>query len=123
VRGACSRAPRQPWAFEAREFLRTRLVGKEVSFTTTHALPPSSSGTDEAPVARDIGAAELAGRDVAAEVLKAGWARVKDVKREPADDDARKLEAEAEARAAGLGIWNPHGQKVPRAPGVRSRRC
>jgi staphylococcal nuclease domain-containing protein 1 len=95
-------------------------VGKEVAFTTTHALPPSASGTDDAPVARDIGAAALAGRDVAGEVLKAGWARVKDAK--GADEDARKAELEAEARAAGLGIWNPHGQKVRRArawPGGR----
>jgi hypothetical protein len=105
----------QPWAFESREFLRARLVGKEITFTISHSLPPSSStpaSADDAPVSRDIGAAELAGRDIASEVLKNGWAKLKELKRdrEPTEEDTRKKELEAEARSAGLGVWNPHGQ-------------
>jgi hypothetical protein len=75
-------------------------------------LPASSSNTDEAPVPRDIGNAEFSGRDIAGEVLRNGWAKVKEMKREPTDEDTRKRDLEAEAKAAGKGIWNPHGPQV-----------
>lgn len=96
----------QDWAFESREFLRALAVGKPVTFTSTHSLPPS----DDVP--RDIGTAEINGVDLASELLKNGWAKLKDLKRDPTDEDIRKREIEAEARAAGKGIWNPHGPKV-----------
>ncbi|KAI0661175.1 transcription factor [Cubamyces menziesii] len=96
----------EDWAFESREFLRALAVGKPVTFTSTHALPPS----DDVP--RDIGTAEINGVDLASELLKNGWAKLKELKRDPTDEDARKREIEAEARAAGKGIWNPHGPKA-----------
>ena len=96
----------QDRAFESREFLRAHAVGKPVTFTSTHALPPS----DDVP--RDIGTAEINGVDLASELLQNGWAKLKDLKRDPTEEDARKREIEAEARAAGKGVWNPHGPKV-----------
>lgn len=81
-------------------------VGKPVSFTSTHSLPPNDD------ITRDIGIAEVAGLDVTSELLKNGWAKVKDLKREPTEDDTRKHDLEAEAKAAGLGLWNPHGPQV-----------
>jgi staphylococcal nuclease domain-containing protein 1 len=81
-------------------------IGKPISFTSTHSLPPNDD------VTRDIGTAEIGGLDVTSELLKNGWAKVKDLKRDPTDDDTRKRELEAEAKAAGLGVWNPHGPQV-----------
>ncbi|KZV69559.1 transcription factor [Peniophora sp. CONT] len=97
----------EPWAFEAREFLRALAVGKECTFTSAHSLGPSA---DDIP--RDLGTAEIGGLDVATELLRAGWAKVKELKRDPTDEDNRRRDVEAEARAAGKGIWNPHGQKA-----------
>lgn len=96
----------QPWAFESREFLRACAVGKEISFTSTYSLPPN----DEVP--RDIGSAEVGGVDLASEVLKSGWAKLKEAKREATDEDLRKKELENEAKTAGKGLWNPHGPQV-----------
>ena len=91
---------------DQREFLRALAVGKPVTFTSTHSLPAS----DDVP--RDIGTAEINGVDLASELLKTGWAKLKDFKRDPTDEDLRKKDLEAEARSAGKGIWNPHGPKV-----------
>lgn len=81
-------------------------VGKEISFTSTHSL----SSNDDVP--RDIGNAEIGGLDLACELLRSGWGRLKDMKREPTDEDVRKREIESEAKNAGKGLWNPHGPQV-----------
>ncbi|KAF8070533.1 hypothetical protein FPV67DRAFT_1025672 [Lyophyllum atratum] len=96
----------EPWAFESREFLRAFAVGKEISFTSAHSLPSN----DDVP--RDLGSAEIGGVDLASELLKNGWAKMKEVKREPTDEDLRKRELENEAKAAGKGFWNPHGPQA-----------
>lgn len=96
----------QLWAFESRDFLRALTVGKEISFTSTHSLPTN----DDVP--RDLGTAEVGGVDVASEVLKNGWAKVKELKRDPTEEDQKNKDLEAEARVAGKGLWNPHGPKV-----------
>ncbi|EAU91580.2 transcription factor [Coprinopsis cinerea okayama7 len=97
----------EPWAFEAREFLRQLAVGKEITFTTIHSL---SSSTDDVP--RDLGSGEINGQDLTTELLRAGWAKLKEIKREPSEEDLKKREIETEAKAAGRGIWNPHGQQA-----------
>ncbi|TFK73990.1 transcription factor [Pluteus cervinus] len=91
-------------AYESREFLRTLLVGKEVTFTSIHSLA-LSSGEDSVP--RDIGSAEINGLDVTTELLKNGWVKLKESKREPTDDDNRRKDLENEAKAASKGLWNP----------------
>lgn len=93
----------QPWAYEAREYLRTRVVGKPVTFTVAHSL----SSNDDTP--RDIGSVDMQGVDITTQLLKAGWAKLKEMKREPTEADLKKRDLEAEAKAAGKGIWNPHG--------------
>jgi staphylococcal nuclease domain-containing protein 1 len=52
------------------------------------------------------------------ELLSQGWAKVKDIKREPTEDDQRRKGLESEAKSAGRGQWNPHGPKV-HASGLR----
>ncbi|EPQ57603.1 hypothetical protein GLOTRDRAFT_99467 [Gloeophyllum trabeum ATCC 11539] len=98
----------EPWAFESREFLRTHAVGKEITFTSTHSLPPSER--DDIP--RDIGSGEIGGVDLTSEVLRNGWAKLKDLKRDPTEEDLRRKDLENEAKAAGKGVWNPHGPQA-----------
>lgn len=96
----------QPWAFESREFLRALTVGKEVSFTSIHSLPSN----DDVP--RDLGNADIGGVDLTTELLKNGWAKTKDLKRDPTEEDQKRKELETEAKNAGKGLWNPHGPQV-----------
>lgn len=94
------------WAFEAREHLRALSVGKEVTFTSTYSVPPTDGTT------RDFGHASINGIDLATELLKSGWAKPKDIKREPTEEDLQRRALESEAKAAGLGLWNPDGPPV-----------
>ena len=94
------------------------MVGKPITFTVTHELPPNEG------IPRDIGNAEIGGADLASELLRNGWAKLKDLKRDPTDDDVRKRELEGESKAAGKGVWNPHGPKVGSQMGVETNgRC
>lgn len=94
--------------------MRSLCVGKEVSFTSIHSLP---LGTDDIP--RDLGNAELPGGiDIATELLRAGWAKTKEIKREPTEDDNKRRDLENEARTGGKGMWNPQGAKVRTFPVV-----
>jgi staphylococcal nuclease domain-containing protein 1 len=72
-------------------------------------LPPN----DDVP--RDFGTAEIGGLDVGSELLKNGWAKVKEHKRDPTEEDLKKKDIEVEAKGAGKGLWNPHGPKVRRS--------
>ncbi|KAG1737619.1 hypothetical protein EDB19DRAFT_1909600 [Suillus lakei] len=96
----------EPWAFESRDFLRALAVGKEISFTSTHSFPSNDD------VTRDFGIADIGGVDVASEMLKNGWAKVKESKRDPTEDDIRKRDIEVEAKATGKGLWNSHGPQA-----------
>lgn len=49
---------------------------------------------------------------MSSELLRNGWAKLKEIKREPNEEDLKKRELESEAKAAGRGVWNPHGQAV-----------
>ncbi|GBE81492.1 Staphylococcal nuclease domain-containing protein [Sparassis crispa] len=104
--GTATRPDEQDWAFESREFLRALAVGKPVTFTTVHSLPPN----DDVP--RDLGSAEINGQDLASELLRNGWVRLKELKHDPTEEDMRKRDLENEAKAAGKGLWNPHGPKA-----------
>ncbi|KAF8608810.1 transcription factor [Ceratobasidium sp. AG-I] len=95
----------EPWAYECREFLRQFAVGKAISFTSTFSLPPK----DDIP--SDFGIAEINGQNVANEVLRAGFARCKDIKREPTEEDTRRKDLETEAHNGMVGMWNPQGPK------------
>ncbi|KDQ53594.1 hypothetical protein JAAARDRAFT_72541 [Jaapia argillacea MUCL 33604] len=98
----------EPWAFESREFLRALAVGKEITFTSIHSLPPSA----HEDVPRDLGNGEIGGVDLTIELLKHGWAKCKETKREAGEEENKRKEIENEAKAAGKGIWNPHGPKA-----------
>ncbi len=97
----------QPWAYESREFLRALAVGKQIHFNITHALGPSNDGGQ-----RDIGTAMVGGADLASEILKNGWAKVKEGKRDENEEDQKRKALEAKAKEEGTGLWNPEGPKV-----------
>ncbi|KAJ7770129.1 hypothetical protein DFH07DRAFT_266338 [Mycena maculata] len=97
----------EPWAYESREFLRALAVGKEISFVSTHSLPSSDDAT-----VRDFGTAEISGHDLATELLRNGWAKLKDIKRDPTEEDLRRRELENEAKSSGKGVWNSHGPQA-----------
>jgi staphylococcal nuclease domain-containing protein 1 len=69
-------------------------------------LPPN----DDVP--RDFGTAEIGGLDVGSELLRNGWTKIKELKRDPTEEDLKRKDLEAEAKGAGKGLWNPHGPKV-----------
>ena len=81
-------------------------MGKEVTFASTHSISSSADNT------RDIGTAEINGLDVSVEILKNGWAKLKELKRDPTEEDVKKREAETEAKSGGKGIWDLHGPQV-----------
>lgn len=86
------------------------LVGKEITFTVAHSLPPSNTDAD---VQRDVGSVEFNGIDLATDLLRTGWARTKEgSKREPTEDELKKRDLENEAKQAGRGIWRPEGPPV-----------
>ncbi|KAI9456612.1 transcription factor [Russula earlei] len=97
----------EPWAYEARDFLRALSVGKEITFTSSFQLPPG-----EGDIPRDLGNGEVNGVDITNESLSHGWAKLKDLKREATEDDVRRKGLESEAKSAGRGQWNPHGPKA-----------
>ncbi|KAJ3083740.1 nuclease domain-containing protein [Quaeritorhiza haematococci] len=95
----------EAFAFEAREFLRKLLVGKEVAFkveytTTTNqrdfgvlTLPPGGGVDGETNVTRLL--------------IKEGWAKVKqpDGKRQASEEQIALTELEQSAQAAKKGLW------------------
>lgn len=108
------KVPVQPWAYECRENLRALLVGKEVTFVATHQLPPS---TNDPGVQRDFGNVEFNGVDLATDLLRTGWTKVKEGKKgELGEEDLRKKDLEAEAKSVGRGIWKAEGPTVSTFP-------
>ena len=104
----------QPWAYECRENIRAILIGKEVTFVVTYQLPPS---TTDPGVQRDFGNVEFNGVDLATDLLRTGWAKVKEGKKgEPSEEDLRRKDLEAEAKSAGRGMWKAEGPTVSTLP-------
>lgn len=93
----------EPFAFESREYLRALTVGKEITFESTYSLPTNDN------VPRDVGIVTLNGQDLTIELLKNGWAKLKENKREATDEDIQRRAIEADAKTNSRGIWNTDG--------------
>jgi staphylococcal nuclease domain-containing protein 1 len=92
----------QPFAFEAREYLRVLLVGKEVKFTITNTIQTANGALEFGVV---LAGGEI---DVGLAVVKAGFAKVRDGAGKDAEEGGRTSqlrEAQDEAQAAGKGVW------------------
>lgn len=101
--------PDQPYAFEAREFLRKKCVGKEVIFVKEAT---TSSGTDRGTLylGKDISTAE----NMNEALISAGLVEVRRLNK-PNEEEARLVALEEQAKSSGLGKWS----KDPEASHVR----
>lgn len=83
--------------------MRTLLVGKEVKFTVVHTTSTAEFGS---AIFRNQAGEEV---DIATAVVKAGFAKVREVSKVGDEaEEAKKLElkaAEEEARTGGRGLW------------------
>jgi len=89
----------EPWAWEAREYLRTKLVGKEVWFAIDYKVP---SGREYGFVlfGKDPESAE----NITEAIISEGLASVR---REGKSDVTRLIELEDRAKSAEKGKWGP----------------
>lgn len=99
----------EPYAWEAREFLRKLLIGKEVQYREDYKLPGNNV------VAGTIFLSEDDKESINVKLVKAGLSEVNSKKQAPDSDELRMLqEAENEAKAAGRGRWSNEPSKVVR---------
>jgi endonuclease YncB( thermonuclease family) len=112
----------EPFAFESREWLRKKCLGKVVSFRVVHQHP---SG-------REYGIVTVDGEDLASALVSAGWASAR-AQKEDATPSASKtdrdaltaLEAEAKAAQRGMhaftaAVAKQHVRSIDFAPDARA---
>jgi len=90
----------QPYAFDAREFLRKKLVGKEVVFSKEATTP---SGTDRGVLylGKDI----TTGENINDAIISAGLVEVRRLNK-PSDEETRLIALEDHAKSLSLGKWS-----------------
>ncbi|CAM6104246.1 unnamed protein product [Calypogeia fissa] len=91
----------EPFAWESREALRKKCIGKEVTFKVDYVV---------ASINREFGTVLLDGQNVAYDVVKDGWAKVRPQGGQSNEVSATYIQEleqrEAKAQEDGLGIWN-----------------
>lgn len=97
----------EPYAWEAREFLRKKLVGKDVTFTIEYKVPGGPG--------REYGCIFL-GKDTSGEniselLVSEGLVEVRRVGMKQNEDHQRLCELEDAAKTAGKGIWSKDDSK------------
>mmetsp|Transcript_31827 Transcript_31827/g.38496 ORF Transcript_31827/g.38496 Transcript_31827/m.38496 type:complete len:905 (-) Transcript_31827:461-3175(-) len=90
----------EAYAWDSREFLRKKVIGREVVFRVEYTV---------AQIGRDFGAVYLSNgpqkENVAHSVVSAGWARVRQGGGDGAPDIEQLIRMEEAAREAEVGIW------------------
>ncbi|NWT79314.1 SND1 protein, partial [Lanius ludovicianus] len=90
----------QPWGFPAREFLRKKLIGKEVCFTVEYKTPQG----------REYGMVYLgkdtSGENIAESLVAEGLASRREGIRANNPEQSRLAELEEQARSAKKGMWS-----------------
>lgn len=101
----------EPFAWEAREFLRKKLIGQEVYF---YARPFPDPKMSDRVLGRVFFPTKE--KDIAEELVANGLAKVKKekaTKKQAQDPYMKKLiELEEKAKAEGKGIWSKNKEKV-----------
>jgi len=90
----------EPWAWEAREFLRKKLIGEMVLWVPAENKPAAAGNRDYGTVY--LGKDAATGENINEAIVAEGLASV----RGGGADVARLQELEAQAKAAGKGIWS-----------------
>ncbi|KAF7253810.1 Staphylococcal nuclease domain-containing protein 1 [Varanus komodoensis] len=92
--------PDEPWGFPAREFLRKKLIGKEVCFTVEYKTPQG----------REYGMVYLGkdttGENIAESLVAEGLASRREGIRASNPEQSRLAELEEQARIAKKGMWS-----------------
>uniref|UniRef100_A0ABM5GLB7 Staphylococcal nuclease domain-containing protein n=1 Tax=Pogona vitticeps TaxID=103695 RepID=A0ABM5GLB7_9SAUR len=92
--------PDEPWGFPAREFLRKKLIGKEVCFTVEYKTPQG----------REYGMVYLGkdttGENIAESLVAEGLASRREGVRANNPEQSRLAELEEQARVAKKGLWS-----------------
>lgn len=92
--------PDEPWAFPAREFLRKKLIGKEVCFTIENKTPQG----------REYGMIYLGkdtnGENIAESLVAEGLASRREGMRANNPEQNRLSECEEQAKASKKGMWS-----------------
>jgi len=86
----------EPWAWEAREFVRKKLIGKDVWFSVEYKVP---SGREYGVVV--LGKDPESGENITEALVSEGLASVRDGK----SDVSRLQELEEKAKSAQKGKW------------------
>jgi len=94
----------EPWAWESREFLRKKLIGKEVTFVVDYKVP--TSGREYGTVY--LGKDPETGENVTEEIVREGLASVR---KEGKADVSRLIELEEKAKGEGRGRWGSDSEK------------
>lgn len=89
----------QPYAFEAREFLRKKLVGKEICFVKDANSTTVDRGT------LFLGRDPQTGENMNEAIIKAGLAEVRRMNK-PSEEETRLVALEDQAKSQGLGKWS-----------------
>ncbi|KAG9489774.1 hypothetical protein GDO78_005619 [Eleutherodactylus coqui] len=92
--------PDEPWAFPAREFLRRKLIGKEVCFTVDHKI------NEERYYGTVFLGKDTSGENIAESLLAEGLASRREGARATTPDQIRLAEIEEQARSSKKGIWS-----------------
>lgn len=101
--------PDQPYAFEAREFLRKKCIGKEIVFAKEAT---TNSGTDRGTLY--LGKDTETGENLNEALIAAGLVEVRRLNK-PSEEENRLVDIEEQAKSAGLGKWS----KDPESDHVR----
>ncbi|KAM0791327.1 hypothetical protein ACM66B_005797 [Microbotryomycetes sp. NB124-2] len=102
--------PDEPWAFEAREYLRSLVVGKNVEFSVAYTVNTTTPPLEFGNITLTTPSGEKV--DVALAIVKNGWAKVREGKssgEEEGEAVSRKDQlkaAEEEAKNAQRGLWS-----------------
>lgn len=111
IRGPRTNEPSEsPFKDEAKEFLRSKLIGKHVKVSVDGTKPPSE-GFD----ARDVATVTEKGKNIGLALIEAGWASVirhrkDDTDRAPNYDEL--LVAQEKAKEEQKGMWSGKPQKA-----------
>lgn len=111
IRGPRTNEPsKSPFRDEAKEFLRSKLIGKHVKVSVDGTKPPS-----EGFEARDVATVTEKGKNIGLALVEAGWASVirhrkDDTDRAPNYDEL--LAAQEKAKEEKKGMWSGKPQKA-----------
>ncbi|XP_064490231.1 staphylococcal nuclease domain-containing protein 1-like [Ornithodoros turicata] len=90
----------EPFAWEAREFLRKKLVGKEVAFAVEYKVPSTSREYGVVYLGKDS-----TGENVTESLVEAGLVEVRRSGGNKGESFQRLCDLEDKAKSAGLGKW------------------